>query len=163
MSIDESEAEFLSLEHGPRRSWSRHNLLANKRGDLPPIPLYSIPGGRQRRAHLCMSPGCEEDEKRDTLLPFFSLRSRSKSHIGPYIGLLMCSLSPIQTKEWWLINPPPPKCSCHDEVTIELKQCCPCTPPPLHPGSPPLWVMIRQWCLKGSCGCYIFGGKTLLL
>lgn len=46
--------------------------------------------------------------KRETLsCRFFSLRSRSKSHIGPYMGLLMCSLSPIQTKEWWLIKPPP--------------------------------------------------------
>lgn len=65
------EAELLSLKDGLRRSWSRHNLLANKRGDLPPIPSYNIPSGRQRQAHLCKSPGCEEHEKRDTLLLFF--------------------------------------------------------------------------------------------
>ena len=66
-----SEAELLSLKDGLGRSWSRHDLLANKRGDVPPVPLYNIPGGRQRWADLCMSLGCEEPEKRGILLSFF--------------------------------------------------------------------------------------------
>lgn len=52
-------------------SWNRHNLLANKRGDLPPTPLYNIPGGRQRQTHLCISPSFGKRGKGDILLPDF--------------------------------------------------------------------------------------------
>jgi len=98
MKDAESEAEFLSPERGLRSSCSRHNLLANKSGDLSPIPLYSIPGGRQRRAHLCASPGCEKDERRDTLPPFF-LQGAEVNLTQGLAWPLMCSLSPIQIEE----------------------------------------------------------------
>lgn len=64
-------AALLSPKDSHGKSWNRHNLLASKRGNLPPTPLYNIPGGRQRQTHLCMSPSFGKCGKGDILLPVF--------------------------------------------------------------------------------------------